>query len=448
MTQQATPTVNNSSKTASDSPLLRPRRTLTVVLALAGLLAVAAFVFRGTLLANWDVRTAEVAIEEGRLPDAEAALQRALQHQPDNLATVLLMCRVLRFQGRISESAQVLEQARGLGCSAQRLRQESILNAARLGRLDAAESYLSQLLADDTIDSRDVCESYVVGFRQQGRFQEAELLLNAWEADWPEDNRIIGHRGIIAQMQGQWATAIELYETAVRNGDRRIAMQRRLGECFLETRNAKRAVEIFEQCVAADPANAETWLSLAKSYLLSGNESSAMQAIESCLEQDPWSFDAKLAKAKIHLSHGDNEAAEILLKELLVQWPDDAAALYEYGQTLARLGRTAEGEAVLERWKMADAQLELIEELVVDLAAEPLDIPLRLKIGKLVMEHYSRRMGLQYLMLVLQMDPGNREAHELLIRYHKSRGESEDAARLRRALRAEPGPSTVEGSRP
>jgi predicted Zn-dependent protease len=425
---------------ADSTPSRRPRRKLWLGLFALALVALTGVLFRNPLLARWQMSRAAAAIESIQLAEAEAALRAAMHYRPDDVQAVLQLCSVLRMQGRVNESADLLPVAEQLGCGSNRVRHERALNEARVGLLQRAEPYLPRLLADDSLDSRDVCEAYVVGFRQQGRFENAELLLEAWEADWPDDYRIAAHRGVMQQMQNRWQAAVRHYEQAMKRGDPRASTRIRCGECFLEDKDSQAAVSILKESVSLAPERADAWFNLGKAYLLNGDAADARDAIEKSLRLDPVSFDARLVLARIHLREDDPQAACEILETLLEAWPEDAAALYEYGQALARLNRREEADAVVKRWEYADAQNEKIEHLVAELEADPSNLPLRIRIGKLLIEHYSRRMGLQYLMVVLQMDSDNRVAHELLVRYYTSRGETDRAALHQHALDVAPPP--------
>src|SRR4051794_40855917 len=71
--------------------------------------------------------------------------------------------------------------------------------------------------------------------------------------------------------------------------------------------------------------------------------------IEAMLAEEPNDPELRYMLAMEHASAGDDAAAVVCFEELFRRPPDSPPAYHMAGRALARLGRTAEARAVLER---------------------------------------------------------------------------------------------------
>lgn len=401
----------------------RTRRWM-VIAVLCLIAAVTMTLVHRPLRREWHIRRTTASRDLIELENAKTHAQQAVELSPeDDWTSLLLLAQIQRLQDDLDGSTQTLETARSRGAPEELLKSHRWLNVARGGNVSAAGWQLPQLLSSDRMDARDVSEAFVIGFLGIGRFSEAERLLHAWELDFPDDYRLTTHRAVIAQMQSDWKEAVRLYTAARTQGDQRLSTARRLGECLLEAGDPQRAGDVFQSCVDRDPDWSDAWLGLARSLLAAGDDQRARAALEQCLARDPRSFDASLALAKLDRESGQSAEAIARCESLLEAWPQDGKALYEYGQALEAVGRHAEATAALEKWKQADGVMQEVEVMIADLQRQPTDLTLRTEIGIRLMQHYSRSMGLQYLLAAVHADWSNRQAHAELARYYEWQGD-------------------------
>ncbi|MEZ6063710.1 MAG: tetratricopeptide repeat protein [Planctomycetaceae bacterium] len=424
----------SSSGSDGESPRRSDRRSATLLwLGAAGLtvVAIAAAIWQSASVQDYFVRTKALALlNAGQLQPAYQVLSDSGRVGEDARLT-LLMVRTLRQLDRLQDSLTTLDDNRLLIGDSDRLRQETLLNYARAGQIQEAEPQLPDMLSSTELDERDVCEAFVIGYRLNYRFPEAHRLLDAWEQDAPDDYRVEFHRGVIFQMLTEWDDASAAFQTAIARGDRRATTQVRLGQCLLELNDADGARSAFQTATKNDPELLSAWLGLAQCCHELGLSDESRAAYEACLKLDSNHFEAKLALAEADAADGNPAAARQKLEELLRDWPEDAHTLYAYGQVLVQLGESDQAEEVAVRWKAADEAIVKMESLLNELKPNPQDAGLRSQIGVLMMKHYSRSMGWQYLESVLQTSPDDRAANEMLAEYYEHRGEPDRANLLR-----------------
>ncbi len=358
-----------------------------------------------------------------RIADALQTAFRAKQHSPHNRNTLLLLCRLQRQSGLIRESRETIGELRDAGVPEARIQDERRLTAARSGDLESSEPFLPELLASVDVDPQDVCEAFVVGYRTRFRIDESRALAETWKQDFPDDFRPYAHCAMIAQMATDWSLAVDEFQKAVDRGDRRVETLIPLGMCNLELNQPQRALASFQMCTDLYPMNADAWLWHAHTQFQLGDIAQATESYRRCLTLDPHCFEASLSQAKLLMLDDHTSEATTLLKALVNLWPEDASALYQYSQGLNALGRSTEAAEVAVRWKEADHQVELMEQLLNKLQTQPQNTELRCQAGVMMMKHYSRSMAVQYLDAVLVDDPGNAEARKSLAEYYEKRGQ-------------------------
>ena len=415
--------------TPVSQPQRHPLRVFGIV-AVAAVLLIAASQWKSVFtyfLKSKAIRQASQA----QMKEALECARRAREYSPEDAEVLLLVCRLERQSGLLQESEVTIEALQSLGVPETRIQHERHLTAARSGDLESAEPFLPQLLASDELDSQDVCEAFVIGYRTRFRIDESRTLAEVWKKDYPQDFRPYAHVALIAQMATDWGRAVEEFQKAVDYGDRRAETLVSLGLCCLEINELDRGIKSFQLCTELYPENADGWLGLADSQSRLGMNQESARSYDQCLKLDPYCFEAELARSRLLLVERKAEQAAESLGALVQRWPEDTRALFQYGQALSALGKTSESSEIAARWKIADHETELMEQLLTKLQGEPQNVALRCQIGVMMMKHYSRPMAVQFLSSVLLEEPGNIAAHASLADYYQKRGQTDLAEKHR-----------------
>jgi len=131
----------------------------------------------------------------------------------------------------------------------------------------------------------------------------------------------------------------------------------------------KEALVRFEEAVRLDPEDGAARYLLGLTRFKIGDAQGAIGDMEASLRLKRG---APLDRVRVlsalgeaQLGAGDAAAAEKVLKEALVESPDDPMALYLHGLALARLGQAEEGRSEAERARGIDSTLPVVPEISV-----------------------------------------------------------------------------------
>ena len=255
------------------------------------------------------------------------------------------------------------------------------------------------------------------------------MVLEAWESDWPADYRPPAHRGLVAQMQLDWTTAVSSFRSAIACGDPRPVTRIHLGRSLLELRELQAAQEAFQAALDLSTNEADAWKGLADTLRLLGQLEKSAAALEKCLRSNPSDFDAELALA-LNAADQENPAVAIeRIEDFLRVWPTDSTALYAYSQVLLVTGQDDEAAEILKLWKQADEQVVRMEELLNQLQNDPGNDTIRCDAACLMMAHYSRSSAVQLLQAVLRSQPENDSAKKCLDDFQRKAQQRRDRAR-------------------
>jgi tetratricopeptide (TPR) repeat protein len=332
----------------------------------------------------------------------------------------LLAIRAYRQSGDLQDAEHLLAASESLITSPNRVFQERTLIQVRMGRLTSGnEAQLPRLLRASDLDSRDVCESFVIGFRLNRRFEQAAVLLDAWKTDWPRDYRPHYHEGLMRQTLADWDSAIISYRKAIDISPLADICRVRLGECLSQTGRGEESCEQFQIVTSRDLKNVAAWRGLAEALQKQGLNAAAREAQVNVLQLEPGSYAARLAIAEIDFDNGDVPGAEKIISELASVWPDDARTLYLLSRSAVSRGRHEESKKFQESWKAADTAVQRMEEEIQLLAKSPNDIDLQVSIGIAMLNHYSRELGRQYVAAALQVVPDHATAIAALAEFEE-----------------------------
>lgn len=423
-------TVSSDSDSRSGEALRVPRRRLSRLAILAIVLLGLAIWNNARLRAFYHLSKSQALLRQTQLDAALIHAERAAAARPNDFDVLLNLLIVQRQTDRIPEARLTLASLEADEQAPAEVRYQRVLLDARTGNLAAAESQLQNLLTNNIIDSRDVCDSFVVGFRMQSRFDEAQLLLNAWQKDWPHDYRPHAHLGVMLQMSTQWNPAIKSFDQAIQLGDPRSSTHVRRGQCLREINDDAKALAAFQRAVELDSSSFEAWKGLAECSRTLGYGQQSEAAWLECLALEPFSFDARLAIAENAYDENDLSKANEILEQLLTDWPSDLRALFLYGKVLAAAGRVDEANAISVRWQQSNEKVLRMEELMRQLQLDPTNNVIRSEAAILMMQYFSRSMAAQLLHNVLLNNPQDAEARNCLVDYYKKVGATDVAAAL------------------
>ncbi len=139
--------------------------------------------------------------------------------------------------------------------------------------------------------------------------------------------------------QGQYAQAIDSFQTAVEHNPRNADAWYNLGATYYyvgkQQRNTawlQQADQLFRQALAADPNHADSWRSLAALTVESGHADEAFKMIQSWRDTAPGSAEPVIELARMYSEAGNRTQANQLLVDALKIDPANARALKAMGK--------------------------------------------------------------------------------------------------------------------
>ncbi|MEM7356263.1 MAG: protein kinase [Acidobacteriota bacterium] len=270
-----------------------------------------AAVERALALAPEDPRVlraaAQMAIDSGRLEDAEALLETADRLEPGDVGWKMRRAALLERQGRLEEAREVLASAAH--------RRPTWRNLTRLADLDY----------------------------RTGDVQAARRNLEAALERAPGNFDVLSRLAQLELLNGDPRRAAELYEKLVERAPEATELTN-LGVAHLLLADYGAAVRRFRQVLEATPDSPYALLNLADAELLRGEAEQARDLYQRVLERveadpDPEALRMVRAQAEGHL--GRVEAAVGSAQQALRRAPDNPQVIYEAALVHALAGDAA-----------------------------------------------------------------------------------------------------------
>ncbi len=324
------------------------------------------------------------------LDKAIASFQRVLELEPNHAEGLYYLGELLLLKGEPAEAAAALEQFNQVrpGFS-----QGALMEArARLatGDVDGAVGALEKTLEFDS-DSPEVVDFLGRLYEQQGKDAEALQLLQGALQNTPT-LELRFRTGMLLSRVGRHGEAIELLKAVAEEAPDRPPIQLELAKAYSESRDFRRAVEIFRRVLAGEPDNTEANYFLAISLRALGQRQEAIERVQHLLdlarskpdpesdpsyayrlqsllavlfqddrqydravalfqeltETDPENFRWRLGLIYALKERGDLGEALEMSGSLLTDYPDNLDVQITHAQMLSESGRLKEGIELLE----------------------------------------------------------------------------------------------------
>lgn len=432
---------NPKPRTRANRPLTWRLVRLTVLLITLGLL----LYLIPTARLQWRLQAGQAALNNEEPAEALVEFERALELAPDTAAVHFWLARTWRKLGDLDRIRHHLDEASRLGYEdPQRLRNEWYLVLAQTGRVPEVERYLGAMLVNSE-DTTEVCEAFTRGYCLNLNFRRAEALLDAWQADHPDDYRPWFYRGQIHSGNERWSEAESAYRKAWTLAPHSVRVRRGLGLVLIHQRQLDEAENLLAGVLDEEPDDVTARIGLAGTLSEKRAYASAVEQLRRVLADQPDHFGARLKLAKALLADGRTTAACREAESLVDEWPEDLQAVYTLASALRADGRVDEAEQQFEHYAELSDVLPRLEELRRDVSETPDSPELRFELGRLVLQHLSRDEGVVWLQSVFYYEPGHVDAHRALADYYRRIGDTETARAHERL--AEQSASADAGSR-
>ena len=382
-------------------------------------------------------RTMAAGAINGRNLDSATWWLSIARRLSGNGETEYLLARVERKRGNLAKMLEHLKAAHSMKFDALKLDREQLLAFASLGRFEAdSEQRLNAWLQEPDSDRAEIFDAYANGLTLVSRFEHAMEVLQNWEEIAPQDPLPSYRRARIHEHFSQTAEAESAYRMSIEKQPDFNKAAYHLGRVLLDQRRPEEALEHFGTCnsgasvLAARVGMARCHKSLgdidaARQLLVEVLQSSYEDQLKSFhgMDEYPERYVAASELGIIETELGNFSEACTHLESALQRFPLDSIARYSYAVALRGLNKADEAEKNFETVRRSRAALDEVSSLQELLRGDPQNTEARIKIGKIILEHESQKVGEFWIQSVFAYEPDNKEAHRALAEYYASRKE-------------------------
>lgn len=375
------------------------------------------------------VRQANRLLVQQDLSDAEywAHLADVPWSRSEDVALVL--CRISRRQGDPEKFASSIARAKEKGVSSVRIEKELQLFNAQSGGLREAQVHLSSLLTDATLDNRDVCVSFVIGYLRNQRYPEAQTLVNAMMQDFPDDPFPYYVLGRIHTLENSLTKAEADFSRAVELSPGWLEPQLWLAELLIDSHRHREAMPLFRKCLTASDLKARAVSGLAECLKAVGDFADSRKVLEDAIASGAVDAEMLIALGRLDFEEGLFEKAEPSLSKAvqLKPWADDA--LFLLAQCHRQLGKAKQADVEFSRHEEVRKAITRLNQLRDTVKADPANDDPRIEAGELMLKFRDPSDGVIMLQSVLDRNPDNRKVHEILLQYFEAVDPATDVSR-------------------
>jgi predicted Zn-dependent protease len=380
----------------------------------------------------YHIRAARNAVDQRESDEALVLLASADDSDPE---THYLFARAYRRLGDTTNVHKHLVRAKELGFVVELLQREQWLMQAQLGQLKSSERSLQHLMRGDDPNPGEICEALVTGYLRQYRFDDAGLVIDAWQADYPDDPQPHFSLGMVWVHLQTWKKAAAEFRLVLEKDSDHHRARLELAKSLTESQQFEAAIESYKLCLKAPETAAAGKIGLARCYLPVGNPAAARKILEELLTEDANHQSARILMGELCLMEGAPKDAIKWLTPALEIAPNDPVLRHQFAVALHAVGRHDEADKHDAFVEEANAAIENAIVLMDKLREKPGGADSRYEIGATLLKYGSPNEGLMWLQSGLEVSPSHQLTHKILAEFFESKGQTELAAPHRRKIR-------------
>jgi mono/diheme cytochrome c family protein/Flp pilus assembly protein TadD len=321
----------------------------------------------------WAKQVAANRLQIGAISDALRYLRRAARCTPDDGAIDMMLAFCFRQFRQADRWEDALQAAEEKGISRSQIEQETQLYLIQTGNWhEGAESQLA-MLAGKGVTAYDVPAAFVSGFLASGRNTLAQQLLDAWNADFPNDAHVAYMRGKYWQSLGDTRQAQAQYEAAISLQSRHELARVALAEMFEEDDQLQQAFEQYAAVASVSPASEVAALGAAKVLRKMGRLDRAQAILEPLARSTEPPTEVAAGMGRIAMDRGDLPGAERWFERAGVAQARDPLLLMSAIRLLGIQGKSSEAELLFQRVAAVGDPITRARDLRVRLTLDPGD---------------------------------------------------------------------------
>jgi tetratricopeptide (TPR) repeat protein len=258
---------------------------------------------------------------QGKLPEAEQFLSKALDHQPDSVEALRDIAWIDAGQKQPAKAiarinAQIEKNPKVVG-----FYDLLALFQSNNNDLSGAEQTLEKALAMQPLDPTTI-QMYATFFASHGHPERAQAALEAWVKAHPQDGAAYATLGTLAEQIGNRTKAESLYQKALQLQPDQPTAANNLAFMYMEQNTnldvALGLAQVARRAMPESPNSADT---LAWAYYLKGTYASARDLLEQAVKQNPQDAIIQYHLGAVYNKLEDHASATAHLKKALTLSP-------------------------------------------------------------------------------------------------------------------------------
>jgi len=354
------------------------------VVGLVVVLAALVLFFGRGVLAWWARQTAASQIDLGALSAARQWLDWAARLDPHDAETALMRAACFRQLHEEDRWRETLESAQAMGAPPERIEREVRLGVIRSGRFGEAGQAEMGALIEGGVPLRDVARAFVYGHLAREQPERARRVLDAWQADRPNDPHVAYMRGIywewsservtdVARRRACFEAARAEYRTALARQPRHELAGTALADLLERRDQLQEALEQYVALATRAPASETGKVGLARLLRQRGRLDEARAVLEAPASRPEPSRAVALEMGRTALESGDYDEAERWFGRVDLDRVDDSQTLSAAATMFALKEKTTDARRLLDRVDADSRRSARTEDLMFRLATGPAD---------------------------------------------------------------------------
>ncbi len=414
--------------------LHHPLRSLTVA-ALVLLTAAGLSIAGVWLWASYHLRAGRVALEHYHTAEAVLHLQAALRVWPRDPETLLLAARAARRTGEFEVADHLLDRYQEQRKEDPDLALERICLRAERGEPDSVSNYCRKMVEQNDPAAPLLFEALAQGFAHSYQPSKAEMVLNIWLEQEPENPQALYILGQVYEMQSRDSDAIRTYKAALKADSSLDAARLRLCDSLMHLGSFEEAKPHLDYLRGRLPDSPKVLVHLARITDREGHPEEAERLLDEALIRQPNFAPALVDRGVLALRAGQFEQAEKYLRQAIQLDPSDYQAHDRLAFCLEQNGKAAEADKERERIKQMEKDMREIQILAKgQLEQNPHDANLHYDIGMISLRAGNSREALRWFNSALREDPTHQGAHKALMDYYQRNGDAVKAREHQKKL--------------
>ena len=363
---------------------------------------------------------------------AEHWAARAVSLNRHDAEAEFLLARISRKRGKLDLMMQHLNRAGVLGFPNDRLFREGVLAKAQTGALDEVIEQLPKLLLEQQGDGAEICEAFTNGLLRHGRMAEANLLIQQWQAAYPDDPAPDVVLARLSEFDLHTKAAEQHYRDAIRKNANYLPAHYGLGRTLIELNQWSLAYDAFHHCLAMD-VKGPAQFGMARCLVHLDREVEA-RALLLAAAAEPQEVFLQGLRQLGERTEFDNLSLELGILETKLDHLDEALrwlqravdynpkhrqARYQLAMTLNAASRAEEAKPHFDYHAQIQTQLREIDRLHGLVDRDPNVWESRYQLGSLSLQADSAEAGIFWLQSVLVEHPNHRPTHAALADHYE-----------------------------